>query len=113
MSLGDIYNQSNDISKNENKVRQSRFQVKSTKMRKMSITKSYFSSLNDRRYHFPNGIVSLPFGHPFLENTRNIKKQFKRKIQKHIKQMKGKLLKEEHCVLAECERLCILSFILG
>ena len=99
MSLGDKYNQSNDISKNENKVRQSRFQVKSTKMRKMSIAKFYFSCLNDRRYYFPNGIVSVPFGHPFLENTRNIKKQFKRKIQNHIKQIKDKLLKEEHCVL--------------
>lgn len=99
MSLGDKYNQSNDISKNENKVRQSRFQVKSTKMRKMSIAKFYFSCLNDRRYYFPNGIVSFPFGHPFLENTRNIKKQFKRKIQNHIKQIKDKLLKEEHCVL--------------
>lgn len=77
-----------------------------------SIIKSCFSSLNDKRYHFLNGIVLLPFSHPFLENARTLKKQFQRKIQNHIKHIKDKHLKEEYCVVNECEILRVLSSIL-
>lgn len=82
-----------------------------------SVIKLRFCSLNNKICFFPNKIVSLPFGHPFLENTRNIKKQFKRKIQNHIEQIKDKLLKEEYCVLGKCERWRIFEhfvyYILG
>ena len=31
------------------------------------IEKSKFEQINDKRYYFSYGIVSLPFSHPFLK----------------------------------------------
>ena len=39
-----------------------------------SANKVQFASLNDKRYYFLNGIVSLPFGHPSLSEVREYKK---------------------------------------
>ena len=44
----------------------SRFSVVGGKMVKTTVTKNKFSLLNDKRFYFPNGIVSLPFRHPIL-----------------------------------------------
>ena len=52
LSLGNIYDQSNDISKNENKVRQSRFQIKNTKMIMTSSIKSHFYFFHRRKILF-------------------------------------------------------------
>ena len=39
-------------------------------MRMQSISKSQFAALNDKRFYFYDGIVSMPFGRPLLEKLR-------------------------------------------
>ena len=53
-------------------------------MKMTSITKCQFAGRNDKRYYFPEVIVSFPFGHPFLKEIRQYKKESKDKIQKVI-----------------------------
>ena len=43
-------------------------------MKMVSIKKSKFSETNNKRDYFLAGILSLPFGHLFLNKTREIKK---------------------------------------
>ena len=60
------------------KITQNRFQIKNTEMRMQSMPKTQFAGLNDKRFYFYESIVSLPFGHPLLEDLR------KEKRKKHI-----------------------------
>ena len=69
MSLNDF------TSKKVKKIQQNRFQTKNTEMRMQSIRKSQFSGLNDKRFYFYDGIVSMPFGHPLLEKLRKEEKK--------------------------------------
>ena len=41
------------------KIQQNRFQIKNTEMRTQSITKSQFAGLNDKRFYFYDGIISM------------------------------------------------------
>ena len=50
----------------EKKLVQKRCQVKNTQMKRTIVNKVQFASLNNKRYYFLDGIVSLPFGHPLL-----------------------------------------------
>ena len=59
------------------KVIQKRLQVKNTEMIMTSSNKVKFAQLNDKRYYFSDGIVSLPFGHPLLEKIREYKNSLK------------------------------------
>ena len=43
------------------------------------IKQCQFAKLNDKRYHFSGGIVSFPFGHPFLSKFRNNKRKAREK----------------------------------
>ena len=52
------------------------------------IEKSKFSQINNNRYCFSDGIVSLPFSHPFLKEIVN-KKQ---KTETSLQQEKRKLI---------------------
>ena len=61
-------------------------------MKITSVNKAQFSSLNDKRYHFLDGIVSLPYGHPQLSKIGQIKKAYP-KIHKVIEQEKKQLNK--------------------
>ena len=49
------------------------------------VSKVQFGKLNDKRFYFSNGITSLPYGHPSLENVRK-KKQKNRLIHKKIQE---------------------------
>ena len=42
----------------------SRLTVVAGEMVKKTVVKNEFSQLNDKRFYFPDGIVSLPFYHP-------------------------------------------------
>ena len=53
MSLSDFINQKTK------KIKQNRFQIKNTEMRMQSISKSQFAGLNDKRFYFYDGIVSM------------------------------------------------------
>ena len=75
-----------------------------------SVGKVKFARLNDKRYYFPDGIVSFPFGHPFLEELREYKKSLT-EIHKSIEKEKNKLLKYENEVVNSHQRLRILRSI--
>ena len=49
-----------------------RISVKRGEMTTYTIKKK-FSQLNDKRFYFPSGIISLPFGHKYLEESIIIK----------------------------------------
>ena len=75
-----------------------------------SVNKVQFASLNDKRYYFSDGIVSLPFGHPSLKEVRNYKKSLP-KIHTVISKEKNKILQYENAAVNENERLRILRSI--
>ena len=75
-----------------------------------SVNKVQFVSLNDKRYYFSDGIVSLPFGHPSLNEVRDYKKSLS-KIHTVIANEKDKILLFENEVVNENERLRILRSI--
>ena len=53
----------------------SRFTVVGGEMVKTSIIKNKFSQLNDKRFYFPDGVVSLPFYHPILSKIDEFKQK--------------------------------------
>ena len=64
----------------------SRLTVVAGEMVKTAAVKNKFSQLNDKRFYFPNGIVSLPFYHPNLAKIN----EFKQKRAKELKNIFGK-----------------------
>ena len=98
----------------EKKIVQKRLQVKNTNMTMTSVNKVQFARLNDKRYYFSDGIVSLPFGHPGLNKVREYKKPLP-KIHIHtvIQKEKDEILKGENAVVNNNERLRILRSILS
>ena len=61
-----------------------RFVVKKGDMIKTTVTKTKFSQLNDKRFYFPDGILSLPYGRPCLEEIENFKSEQGQKIEKYF-----------------------------
>ena len=47
-----------------------------------TVEKSKFAQINDKRYYFEGGIVSLPISHPYLNEIVQYKEQKKPKSQK-------------------------------
>ena len=94
----------------QEKVVQKRLQVKNTEMIMTSSNKVKFAQLNDKRYYFSDGIVSLPFGHPILSEIRKYKKNFN-DIKSVIEDEKEKLLKDENEAISNHERLAVLRTI--
>ena len=68
------------------------------------------SSLNDKRYYGFEGIVSLPFGHPLLNEVRDYKKSLP-KIHTVVEQEKDKILFLQNKTFAKNERLRLLRSI--
>ena len=99
-----------DGGEKEEKIIQKRLQVKNTNMTMTSVNKVKFASLNDKRYYFSDGIVSLPFGHPSLNTVREYKKSFS-KIHAVIAKEKNEILKLENVAVNDNERLRILRTI--
>ena len=52
------------------KVEEKRFQVVNEPMQMKSVEKAQFAGLNEKRFYFHDGVVSLPFGHILLEKAR-------------------------------------------
>ena len=46
-------------------------------MQMKSVSKVQFGQLNDKRFYFSNGIISLPYGHPYLEDLRKEKHNYR------------------------------------
>ena len=67
--LCDLTKYTNEYLNKSNKVElieQKRFQVVNESMQMKSVSKVQFGQLNDKRFYFSNGIISLPYGHPYL-----------------------------------------------
>ena len=99
-----------DGGKKEEKIIQKRLQVKNTNTTMTSVNKVKFASLNDKRYYFSDGIVSLPFSHPSLNTVREYKKSFS-KIHTVIAKEKNEILKLESVAVNNNDRLRILKSI--
>ena len=82
-----------------------RFTVKKGDMVKTTVTKTKFSQLNDKRFYFLDGILSLPYGHPSLEEISNFKSKQGQKIEKYFWLKKDELLKMEKGALQKTPRL--------
>ena len=52
------------------KIKQKIFQIINFGMQMVFVNKTQFAGLNDKRFSFHNGIVSLPYGHYLLEDAR-------------------------------------------
>ena len=89
-----------------------RISVKKGEMTTHKITKTKFSQLNDKRFHFPNGILSLPFGHSSLNEIDEYKKNKGQRTEKYFWTEKEKLLELENSALKNCPRLDFLNNIL-
>ena len=70
----------------EKKQKQKRFAIKNNQMMLEETEKPKSTQINDKRYYFSNGIVLLPFSHPFLLEIV----KFKREKNKKLKQFYGK-----------------------
>ena len=86
--------------------------VKKGEMTTHKITKTKFSQLNDKRFYFPNRILSLPFGHLSLNELDEYKKNKGQRIEKYFWTEKEKLLELEKKALKNCPRLDFLNNIL-
>ena len=61
--------------------------------------KKKFSQLNDKRSYFPSEIISLPFGHKYLEEIDNYKNEKGQRIEKYFWKEKTRLLElENNCL---------------
>ena len=99
------------LKKNPVKIEQKRFQIINESMQVKSVIKVQFRQLNDKRFYFSNGLISLPFGHPYLEELR---KEKNINIERYINSYKKKkydFLKEESKVLQKLPRLNVLKQI--
>ena len=88
-----------------------RFTVKKGDMTTTQVEKKKFSQINDKRFYFPNAILSLPFGHVALKELEKYKKKKGQKIESYFLQKRQKLLDLEREALTKCSRLEILDRI--
>ena len=68
--------------------------------------------MNDKRFYFPNAIISLPFGHENLKELDEFKKQKGQRIEKYFWKEKEELLELENASLKKNRRLNFLNNIL-
>ena len=73
-------------------------------------SKVQFGRLNDEGFYFSNGIMSLPYGHPSLENLRK-EKQKHWSIHKSIQEEKYDFLKQKSKAIDNNPRLHVLKQI--
>ena len=86
--------------------------VKQGEMTTHKITKTKFSQLNYKKFYFPNGILSLSFGHLSLNELDEYKRNKGQRIEKYFWTEKEKLLELEKKALKACPRLDFLNDIL-
>ena len=99
-----------DDERNKKQIFKKRLPVDNSEMKMTSINKVQFACLNNKRYYFLNGIVSLPYGRLLLSKIPQIKKSYP-KIHTVIEQEIYSLLKLENEAAAKQKRLRILRSI--
>ena len=65
-------------------------------MQMKSVKKTQLAGLNDKRFYFHDGIVSLPFGHFLLNKVKEEKE--KHRVDLHIKIQKKKKKKKKKSI---------------
>ena len=86
-----------------------RISLKKGEMTTHKIVKTKFSQLNDKRFYFPNAMISLLFGHSSLEDIYTFKKSKGQRIEWCFLKGKEKLLELEKKALKQCPRLDFLN----
>ena len=81
-------------------------------MVKSTLTKNKFSQLNNKRFYFPDGDVSLPFYHLSLVEIDNFKQKKCQKIEKYFFEEKENLFKMEKKALKNPPKLYLYHQIL-
>ena len=89
-----------------NKIKQKRLQIVNCTVQMVSVNKTQFVGLKDKRFYFNDGIVSLPFGHYLLNDVRKQKEKYRLEIQHEYD-----FVTEEAKTICKCERLRILRLI--
>ena len=89
-----------------------RISVKKGEMSMYSIKKNKFSQLNDKRFYFPNAIVSVPFGHFSLAEIDEYKKDKGQRTEKYFWTDKEKLLELEKKAIDKIPEIFFLNHIL-
>ena len=90
-TLGEYFNKH---IKETKKITQKRFQVINDSMQMCTVNKIQFDQLNDQRFYFSNGILSLPYGHLLLNQIRKGKHRYS-KTHEVIQDKKWDFLKQE------------------
>ena len=98
--------------KNTKKIKQKRFQVVNDTMRMKTVEKIQFGQLNDKRFYFPNGLLSLPYGHFQMEEIRKHRPKEKA-IHKVVKNKKLEYIKEENEIINKNKRLSVYYQIMS
>ena len=75
--LPDLNEFSKEFLKKPVKIEQKRFQIINESMQMKSVIKLQFDQLNDKRFYFSNGLIPLPSGHPYLEELRKEKHNYR------------------------------------
>ena len=68
------------------------------------VTKTKHSQLNDKKFYFPNDIISLHFDHPSLKEISEFKTEKGQKIEKYFWQEKEKLSAMEKTALQKNQK---------
>ena len=79
-------------------------------MQMKAVVKVQFGQLNDKRFYFSNGLMSLPYGHPCLEDLRKEKQKHKA-IHKTIQDKKYDFLKQESNAIENNPRIHVLKHV--
>ena len=74
------------------------------------VSKIQFGQLNDKRFYFSNGLMSLPYSHSCLEDLRKEKQKY-RAIHKTIQDKKYDFLKQESNAIDNNPRMHVLKQI--
>ena len=86
--------------------------VANGEMIRTTVTKNTFSQLNDKKFYFPNGVVSLPFHHLSFAKRVDFKQKKGQKIEKCFEEEKEHLVRLENTALKNDTRLCLQHQIL-
>ena len=96
----------------QKKSKQNRFLIKKNEMILEEIEKSKFSQINYKRYYFSDGIVSLPFSHPYLDKIVQFKRDKNQKIESFLREEKHKLIQMEKFAVEKNTRISFYRSIL-
>ena len=73
-------------------------------MRMTSVSKCQLTSLNYKRYHLSDKIVSFPLSHPYLDEIRSYKIDLKERLQKLLRCKQFEMVRIEANAATVCKK---------